>query len=114
MREPRLASQILEIVSKRGLNKNALTVFIMWFAQSSDFHPSNSVIEDRTGISKANISRAWEELLRKGIVWLTGYTRLEKGKRSINNYSLSGNILAEARALTKKRGIGKVIQLYEE
>lgn len=114
MREPRLASQILEIVAKKGLNKNALTVFMLWFAQSSDFHPSNSVIEDRTGISKANISRAWEELLRKDIVWLVGSTSVKKGKRAINNYAISGTILSEARLLTKKRGIGKVINLYEE
>lgn len=71
-------------------------------------------IEDRTGISKANISRAWEELLRKDIVWLVGSTSVKKGKRAINNYAISGTILSEARLLTKKRGIGKVINLYEE
>jgi hypothetical protein len=103
MKHPQLSSQILEIVATKDINKTALKVFIYWLAQAPDFHPSNKVIEQRIGIDRAHVSRAWKELVKKQIVVQSGFSPTVKGIRSIIQYSMAPHILFKAEKLKVAR-----------
>ena len=103
MKYPQLTSQILEIVSQKDINKTALRLFIYWVAQAPNFHPSNKVIEDRIGVDRAHVSRAWKELVKKQIVVQSGFSPTVKGIRSIIQYSIAPHILFKAEKLKTAR-----------
>ena len=103
MKYPQLSSQILEIVAAKDINKTALKVFIYWLAQSPNFHPSNKVVEDRIGVDRAHVSRAWKELIKKQLVIQSGFSPTVKGIKSIVRYDIAPHILFKAEKLKRSR-----------